>query len=53
MSWGMRSINNIWAIYDSKSNITLANEKVYVKLEGKECAVMKKVKSLSSQTMDI
>jgi hypothetical protein len=51
--WGVRSINNIWATYDSKSNITLANEEIYVKLEREKCTITKKVKSLSSQTMDI
>jgi hypothetical protein len=36
-----------------RSNITLADEEVYVKLEGEEYAVTKKVKGLSGQTVDI
>jgi hypothetical protein len=31
----------------------LADEEVYVKLEGEECIVTKKVKGLSGQTVDI
>jgi hypothetical protein len=31
----------------------LADEEVYVKLEGEECTITKKVKGLSGQTMDI
>jgi hypothetical protein len=31
----------------------LADEKVYVKLKGEECAITKKVKGLGGQTVDI
>jgi hypothetical protein len=49
----VRSINNIWATYDLGSNITLADEEVYVKLKEEECTITKKVKDLGGQTVDI